>query len=83
MSILSPVTDNLLFLNQRKREIIPQKNVPDVGVDLGDAAYEADTLPNSDLVQFPCLDGDFPVVPLKECIFHNLLDLLECVVMWS
>ena len=43
--ILMPVTDNLLFLNQRKREIFPPKNVvPDERVYLGTAAYKADTL---------------------------------------
>ena len=39
--ILSALTDTLLFLNQRKREFLPRKNVPD----LGSAAYEANTLP--------------------------------------
>ena len=42
--ILSPVTDKLLFLNQRKRENgrknlfmtkSPRKNVPDIGIKLG------------------------------------------------
>ena len=45
VSILSPVTDNQLFLNQRKREIIfLQKNVPDARIARGTAACEADTL---------------------------------------
>ena len=44
--ILSPVTDNLLFLNQQKREnIFPRKNVHDARIDRGTAACEADTLP--------------------------------------
>ena len=37
-------TDNLLFLNQRKREIF-HENVPRAMDNLGTAAYEADTLP--------------------------------------
>ena len=38
-------TDNLLFLNQRQREIIfPRKNVPDTRIDQGAAACEANTL---------------------------------------
>ena len=45
MYILSPVTDNLLFLNQWKRDYFPRNNVPDVRVDLGTAAYEADMVP--------------------------------------
>ena len=46
MPILSPVTDNLLFLNQRKREIIfPRKNIPDTRIDYGTVAYEVGTLP--------------------------------------
>ena len=32
-----------------------------------------------DVVNFPFLDGDVPRRPLMECIFLNLLDLLECV----
>ena len=33
-TVLLPVTDNLLFLNQQRREIIfPRKNVPDTRID--------------------------------------------------
>ena len=42
--ILSPVTDNLLFLNQPKREIIfPRKNLPYARINRGTAACEANT----------------------------------------
>ena len=45
MSILSPLTDNWLFLKQRKREIIfPQENVLDSRIDHGIAACKADML---------------------------------------
>ena len=47
MPILLPVTDNLLFLNQQKRDFIfpfSLKNVPDVRIDCAAAACEADML---------------------------------------
>ena len=77
MPILLPVTDNLLFLNQRKREIIfPHKNVPDMGVDLGTAANVVDMLPSE--LQHPVLqsvqwkDEVEVVVPkLQFPPFHN------------
>ena len=48
--ILSPVTDNLLSLNQRKSEFVvvvvvvdfSQKKMPDVRVDLGTAGLQSD-----------------------------------------
>ena len=44
-ALFSPITENLLFLNQMKREIIfPQKNVPDTMINGGTAACEVDTL---------------------------------------
>ena len=44
--ILLLVADNLLCLNQWKREIIfPRKNVPDAWIDHCTAACEADMLP--------------------------------------
>ena len=43
--ILSPMTDNLPFLSQRKRETFPTKNVTGGRVILGPLAYEADRLP--------------------------------------
>ena len=46
--ILSPVTDNMLFLNQQKGELFYP---PDAMDDLGTAAYKADTL----LTELPCL----------------------------
>ena len=40
----SPVTDNLLFLNQRKREIVfPRKNVPGSRIDRTGHATDRDT----------------------------------------
>ena len=45
MPILSLVTDNMLFLNERKGEFFSKKDCADGKVDLGTAAYEADTLP--------------------------------------
>ena len=46
MPNLSPETDNLLFLNQQKREInFPVKNMPDVRVALRTACIKADMLP--------------------------------------
>ena len=43
--ILSTVTANYLFLNQRKRIIIfPRKNVPDTRIHRETAAFEGDTL---------------------------------------
>ena len=35
-----------------------------------------------DIVNFPFLDGDIPVLPLTGFIFLNLFGLLECLVMW-
>ena len=35
-----------------------------------------------DIVNFPFLDGDAPVLPLMGFIFLNLFGLLECLVMW-
>ena len=44
VAILSPITDNLLFLNQRKSKNTPRKNVPVThGSTSGQLAYEADT----------------------------------------
>ena len=53
MTIFSPVTknDNLLFLNQGKRDKFPRKNVPDTRVDhgttciLGEHATDRATMP--------------------------------------
>ena len=42
--ILSPVTSDLLFLNQWKRDFFPRKNVQDARFYLGTAAHEAGTL---------------------------------------
>ena len=36
---------------------------------------------DSDKVNFPFLDGTFPIVTLMGFTFHNLLGLLECAVM--
>ena len=45
-TILSPVTDSLLFLNQLKREnIFPRKNVPVARIDCGTTVCKMDTLP--------------------------------------
>ena len=35
-----------------------------------------------DIVNFPFLDGDVPVLPLTGFTFLNLFGLLECLVMW-
>ena len=35
-----------------------------------------------DIVNFPFLDGDIPVLPLMGFTFLNLFGLLECLVMW-
>ena len=35
-----------------------------------------------DIVKFPFLDGDFPVLPFTGFTFLNLFCLLECLVMW-
>ena len=35
-----------------------------------------------DIVNFPFLDGEFPVLPITGFIFLNLFGLLECLVMW-
>ena len=35
-----------------------------------------------DIVNFPFLDGDVPVLPLTGFIFLSLFGLLECLVMW-
>ena len=35
-----------------------------------------------DIVNFPSLDGTFPILPLTGFTFLNLLGLLECLVMW-
>ena len=35
-----------------------------------------------DIVIFPFLDGDVPVLPLTGFTFLNLFGLLECLVMW-
>ena len=34
-----------------------------------------------DIVNFPFLDGDVPVLPFTVFTFLNLFDLLECLVM--
>ena len=34
-----------------------------------------------DIVNFPYWMGTFPVLPLTECTFFNLFDLLECLFM--
>lgn len=41
-----PVIDNLLFLNQLKEMIFPQKNIPDGRIYHGTAACEADMPPS-------------------------------------
>ena len=35
-----------------------------------------------DIVNFPFLDGNVPLLPLTGFIFLNLFGLLECLVMW-
>ena len=35
-----------------------------------------------DIVNFPFLDSDVPVIPLTGFTFLNLFGLLECLVMW-
>ena len=35
-----------------------------------------------DIVNFPFLDGDVPILPLTGFTFLNLFGLLECLVMW-
>ena len=52
-SIKCPVTDNLLFLTERKMEIFVHKRLPDARVDLGIAAYESDTLTTELLCPVP------------------------------